>query len=49
MFTTDRNEHLAVHDGPQTVREGWRANEATVRFSAWMGRSQPAPKSGPSK
>jgi hypothetical protein len=48
-FTTARNDSLTVHDGPQTVREGWRATEATVRVSAWMGRGQPAPTSGPSK
>lgn len=38
-----------VHDGPQTVQAGWRVNEATVRFSAWTGRGQPTPKSGPPK
>ena len=48
-FTAGRDEYSTVHDGPQTVREGWRPNEATVRFSAWMGRRQPAPKSGLSK
>ena len=48
-FTTGRDGLVTVHDGLQTVREGWRANEATGRFSAWTGRGQPAPKSGPPK
>jgi len=48
-LTTIRDECPTVYDGPQTVREGWRANEATVRFSAWTGRGQPTPKAGPTK
>ncbi len=49
IVKTGRIVGVTVHDGPQTVREDWRANGATVRFSTWTGRSQPTPKDGPTK